>query len=470
MSSRQPSQGSSERYLRYGGRSLFILVILAFVVVGVNVLAARNPVQWDVTQNKVLSLAPETLRLLDRLEGPAELIGFFPQELIGYRENDVRPLLHQYFIQSRGEVTYHFIDPQENPAAALEYGEALSSNEAWMVVKYAGDFEVIRVINEIEITGALVRLLDPTDRVIYALTGHGEPALTSGSSGHYQLLIQALLRKRYEIHELNLLANPVIPPNARLILIVDPIQYLAQAEIDLLDEYLGRGGGLVVALEPSLVTEQDSSEDPLRGYLRARWGIDLHDDIVYEADLIPPFTAQGINFGSHEITLGLENSTTLFPTASSLGPTESVPEGIDRSALVGTSAQAWGETGLTTLAEEPEMEVSFDAQDYEGPLVVASAVEEASSRSRMVIFGDAEFFNDDYFEQFANGPLMLNAIDWTAHHEGLIGLSPSQTVARFILPPSQSRINAMFIGVVIVIPGLVVLAGILVWWSRRRRL
>jgi ABC-type uncharacterized transport system involved in gliding motility auxiliary subunit len=459
------------RYLSFGGRALLIsaaAVILLFIA---NWLAVRNPVQWDWTENQVLSLASETLLVLEQLESPVELIGFFPQELASYRENDVRPLLHQYFIESQGGVTYEFIDPQENPAAALQYGQPPAASGAWLVVVYQEDFEVVAVPNEIEITGAIVRLLDPRQRVVYVMSGHGEAALLQGPNLSYQRLSQALIRKRYQIRELNLLADPQIPSDAQLILIIDPRQNLTDNEIELLDEHLSTGGGLVVALEPSLIIGNDSETDRLRSYLRDRWGLLVHDDLVYEADLIPPLTAQGASFASHEITLGLQNSTTLHPTSSSIGSTGEDVEDLDRYALVGTGEQAWGETGLEILEPDPEGAVSFDPEsDFPGPVVLAAALQENSSFSRIVVFADAEFASDDYFDEFANSNLILNAIDWTAHHTGLIGLTPNPVVARFILPPSQSRINAMFAGVVVFIPGAVVLAGLLVWWLRRRRL
>jgi ABC-type uncharacterized transport system involved in gliding motility auxiliary subunit len=459
------------RYLSFGGRAVLILAAAVILLFIANWLAVRNPVQWDWTENQVLSLASETLFVLEQIESPVELIGFFPQELASYRENDVRPLLHQYFIESQGGVTYEFIDPQENPAASLQYGQPPAASGAWLIVVYQDDFEVVAVPNEIEITGAIVRLLDPRQRVVYVLSGHGEANLFQGPDLSYQRLTQALIRKRYQIQELNLLTDPQIPSDAQLILIIDPRQNLTENEIELLDEHLSTGGGLVVALEPSLISELDSQSDRLRNYLSDRWGLLVHDDLVYEADLIPPLAAQGTTFASHEITLGLQNSTTVHPTASSVGSTTEIVEGLDRIALVETGERAWGETGLEILEPDPEGAVSFDPEsDYIGPVVLAAALQENNSFSRIVVFGDADFASDEYFDEFANSDLILNAIDWTAHHTGLIGLTPNPVVARFILPPSQSRINAMFAGVVVIIPGAVVVAGVLVWWSRRRRL
>jgi hypothetical protein len=224
-----------------------------------------------------------------------------------------------------------------------------------------------------------------------------------------------------------------------------------------------------VAFEPSIITGLDLHTSRLRTYLSQRWGLDVHDDLVYEADLIPPLSAQGVSFASHEITLGLENSITLHPTASSLGPSATQVEGIDRIALEQTSDQAWGETGLTSLEMDSNGAIELDEGDYPGPVVLAAAIEDPQVFTRLVVFGDADFIRDSYFNEFANSALFLNAVNWTAHRQGLIGLTPNQAVPRFLLPPSQSRITAMFIGVVILIPGSVVAAGALVWWLRRRR-
>jgi hypothetical protein len=460
----------TRRYLKLGGRSLLITSILVLLLVAVNWVIASNPLHWDWTENKVRSLTPETVQVLEQLEGPVQLIGFFPPELSSYRENDVRPLLHQYFTLSQGGVTYRFVDPQADPAAALQYGQPPAGSGAWLVVTYQDDFELISVPNEIEITGALVRLLDPRQRVAYLLSGHGEADLIDSVDSGYHELAQALVRNRYQLRRLNLLTNPVIPSEAQLILILNPSQNLAAAEIDLLDEHLNSGGGLVVAFEPYIITGLDQQTSRLKGYLSQRWGLDVHDDLVYEADLIPPTSAQGVGFASHEITLGLENSITLHPTASSLGPSTSAVEGIDRIALVQTNDRAWGETGLTMLETEPDTRIELnEEEDYPGPVVLAAAIENPQTFARLVIFGDTDFISDAYFDDFSNSAMFLNAVDWTSHSRGLIGLSPNQAVPRFLLPPSQSRITAMFIGVVILIPGSVMIAGGLVWWLRRRR-
>jgi hypothetical protein len=338
-----------------------------------------------------------------------------------------------------------------------------------VVVTYQDDYELISIPNEIEITGALVRLLDPRQRVAYVLSGHGEVDLIDAPDSGYQALSQALTRSRYQLRQLNLLSDPEIPIDAQLLLILDPRQNLTADEVNLIDQYLTDGGGLVVALEPAIITGLDLQTSRLRAYISQRWGLDVHDDLVYEADLIPPLTAQGVSFADHEITLGLENSITLHPTASSLAPSTAETQGIERIALVQTSANAWGETGLTVLGADTDSSIEFDEDDYPGPVVLAAAIEDPQSFTRIVIFSDTDFVSDNFFDDFANRAFFLNAVDWTAHHRGLIGLSPNQAVPRFILPPSQSRITAMFIGVVILIPGSVVVAGGLVWWLRRRR-
>ena len=70
---------------------------------------------------------------------------------------------------------------------------------------------------------------------------------------------------------------------------------------------------------------------------------------------------------------------------------------------------------------------------------------------------------------YANGDLFINSIDWVAGQEDLIDLTPKDTTQRLMLPPDRVTMNLILLGTVIIIPGLALVAGIVVWIQRRRR-
>ena len=146
-----------------------------------------------------------------------------------------------------------------------------------------------------------------------------------------------------------------------------------------------------------------------------------------------------------------------------------VASGTAQSGLVYSAQQAWGETDLEGL-NSGEGQVQFDADaDIPGPVTLAAAAENLSSAARLVVFGDAEFPTDAYFLAYGNGDLFVNAVDWSAGREELISLNPRSATPRTLASPQAYTLNLIFLGTVILAPGVALVAGVLTWLQRRRR-
>jgi gliding motility-associatede transport system auxiliary component len=138
-------------------------------------------------------------------------------------------------------------------------------------------------------------------------------------------------------------------------------------------------------------------------------------------------------------------------------------------SLVTTAPQSWAETDLKNL-QDPNSQITFDPQtDQQGPISLAATAENTQQKSRVVIFGDADFASDSYFTAYANSDLFMNSVDWAARKENLINLTPKQSTQRLMVPPQRVTLNLIFLGTVFVLPGLALLSGITVWIQRRRR-
>jgi len=88
---------------------------------------------------------------------------------------------------------------------------------------------------------------------------------------------------------------------------------------------------------------------------------------------------------------------------------------------------------------------------------------------RIVVFGDSDFASDAFYTQFGNGDIFINSVDWAAEQEELINLTPKDNIQRFLLPPQSVIQNLILLGVVFVLPGVVLLAGAVVWVQKRQR-
>jgi ABC-type uncharacterized transport system involved in gliding motility auxiliary subunit len=106
-------------------------------------------------------------------------------------------------------------------------------------------------------------------------------------------------------------------------------------------------------------------------------------------------------------------------------------------------------------------------------MVAASLKPPAKSErgGRLVIIGDADFAADGYLDDLGNRDLVLNSISWLTDEEALIARRPKEIaeIARPLSPLVLTRRQAhlIFFVAVMVVPGLLLLTGIVVVVRRR---
>jgi ABC-type uncharacterized transport system involved in gliding motility auxiliary subunit len=169
---------------------------------------------------------------------------------------------------------------------------------------------------------------------------------------------------------------------------------------------------------------------------------------------------------THPITQNLsQNYAVILPQARSVGIATTPPKGIQLTPLILTSSSSWGETNLQT-----NVTPAFDnGVDFAGPLNMAVAGENAATKGRVVVFGNSTFAIDGNFDAYGNGNMFINSLDWAATQNNLINITPRKKVTRSFSPPSSLGLVVILIGSIIVLPGLVVFAGISSWLARRKR-
>jgi ABC-type uncharacterized transport system involved in gliding motility auxiliary subunit len=453
------------RQARYGGNALVISLAFLGILVVVNYLAYANPVRADLTEDQDFSLAPETRLLLSELQAPAHLIGFYSPDSRGSQES-LQPILDAYRIYSDGLVTYEFVDPVADPLAAREYGV---TRDGSLVVAIGDASEVVAFPSEQEITSALVRLANPEDRKVYFLIGHGERDIEETGDSGFSEVRSALEAKNYDVATLNLLVDPQIPEDALAVVVAGPTLPLTAEEGQLLSTYLDGGGALVLLQQPRVETRFGDTADPLETYLSQTWGITPADDLVIEPRSQNFIFAIAFSYADHAITSRMQNLAAYFPAARSLTVTPLADASVSQTSLAFSSEYAWGETDLGFLDTQSQPEFD-EANDTPGPLALAAVAENLTARSRVVVIGDSDFASNQYFYQLGNGDLIVNSIDWAAGQENLISLTPKPATQRLVVPPSTQVMALIVLTTVGLMPGSVVVLGVWVWWTRRRRM
>ncbi|MFP3853996.1 MAG: GldG family protein [Anaerolineales bacterium] len=458
-------QALTGRQARYGSNALLLVLSFAGILGVINYLALENPTTWDLTEDQRYSLAPETENLLDSLEQPVTIKGFYTADAAGSREN-VEPLLNQYVEASEGLVELEFIDPRQQPLQAEQYGV---TRDGTLVVLQGERSELVSTATERDISSSIIRVSQPGERVLYFITGHGERELTSSSDPGYAQARAALESKNYRVEELNLLSVNEIPEDAEVVVIAGSDQAISEEELETLSVYLNQGGALMILLEPVVETEIEAGENPLYPYLEEEWGLLVHNDVVVDLDSNLPLAGIAVSYANHPITDRMGNLASFYPSARSLASVEGGIEGVNTTELVQTGQNSWGETNFQSLSGEGELGFQ-EGEDFAGPVTVAMAAAEDESGSRLVVFGDSDFASNANYFGLGNGDIFVNSVDWLAGQENLIQLTPRERTQRTVVPPSVQTLGLIFLATVILIPGASIGAGVVVWWQRRRRM
>ena len=219
--------------------------------------------------------------------------------------------------------------------------------------------------------------------------------------------------------------------------------------------------------EPIILTEFGDSPDPLADYLANDWGIVLNNDIIIDLTSQQLLSAVSESAGQHPITNNLSaNYLVIMPQTRSISLI-TLADSVIQTPLLLTSQNSWGEVNFTS-AEGAE--VSFDPEaDLPGPLTMAAAGENTATSGRVVVFGNSFFASNEMFDVYGNGNFFINSVDWAAEQENLINITPNTPKQRTFIPPNQIQLLIILLGSILVIPGLVVFAGISSWLARRRQ-
>jgi ABC-type uncharacterized transport system involved in gliding motility auxiliary subunit len=457
------------RQAKYGSNALVLVIAFVGILVVVNYLAYKNTKQWDLTEDQSNTLAKETVDVLKSVPETVVAKAFYSSDSqLTNAKDSTQALLEKYVYAGNGKFQYEFIDPNKNPSAAQDAG---ISTDGTIVLYMGNQKQSVPSSTESDVTGAIVRLMNPGAHVVYFLTGHGEFPIDDGSDQSYTELKTTLEARNYKVASLNLLTTGQIPQDANVIVIAGPDQPLSTEEVSLLDEYLKNGGSVVVMENPGIITNFGTDVDPLADYLSSTYGIILGNDVVVDVTgnqvYQNAFFVIGTPSGDHVITNPISSLVTGFNYARSVSISGSIGTDFTKTELVFTADQSWGETDVASLQDGS---AKYDAEvDTIGPVSLAVSTQGSSMDERLVVFGNSDFATNAGFGWYGNGDLIVNSIDWAAKAENLISLTPKQTVNRTLVQPQGYTMGLILLASLIVLPGVVIVAGVSAWLIRRKQ-
>jgi ABC-type uncharacterized transport system involved in gliding motility auxiliary subunit len=461
---------ASGRSARYGANAVIYSIAYIGVLVAINYLSSLHHTRLDLTAEKVFSLSSQSVNVVKGLQKPLKLYGFFQGG-----ENPAARELYQTFAYNSPKVSYELVDPDKHPEMAERYKVSTMGTTH---LQYGGeDGEGLNVseLSEEGLTNAIVKVTKKTKKMIDFLDGHGEADIddTQAQDG-FGAIKKDLEGEGYEVRKLLLAQMPKVPDDTNLVIVAGPIKPIGVHEIDQLNDYLKRGGHIVAMFQPQR-PDQPIDEAALTK-LAADWGVKVGNDIVVD-QVVRLFEgpALGLNplvqtYAEHPVTKGFKQRT-VFPMSRSLTAEADLKPGLMVTPLAKTSDTSWAEVNLDMLFRQSKAQL--DDKDTRGPIAVVEAVEanleqlgQGKGEARLVIFGTTDFADNQYVASFFNRDFFINSVDWLTGEEDSISIRPrSIRASRFRLTTAQFSI--VFAFAVLLLPEMLLMAGIVVWWERR---
>lgn len=479
-----------ERY-RTAGLVVLQVILLGIVFIQLNYLSCRRHTTWDMTQNRRFTLSETTGNYLSSLGSEVRIVMAF----LGTSElySDVKGLIAEYDRVGGDSVTSEFLDLSRSRGRIAELGDKhqLEFNRNQIVIlgetgriktiaaeelvtREPGSGRVIEFKGEEVLTAALLEVTELQQRKIYLVTGDRRADELVQIAGQLQPLTNS---QNARLESLVLEGRQEIPEDADALLFAGNSSDLTERELELVTNYWNdQRGGLVILLDPNADTPNLSS-------LLREHGVGPRKDRVLSVVSIPGVAARRI----YDVPVSLmpgNGPTRDLPALSTQlkGHTQSIDvlfeddllhsENIFASPLMIVAGEGfWGETDYQSE------DISFNPDIDQGrpdPIFTAASVEKGlpgdsrmlEGSSRMVVVGNANLISPVGNTAKLDADFTMASLNWVMNREELMGISPRRPTA-FTLNVSPDSLGFLQSLVILLLPGLALVAGAFVWMKRR---
>ncbi|MGH7789947.1 MAG: GldG family protein [Candidatus Binatia bacterium] len=452
-----------ERSTRYGTSAVVASLIFIAILGIVNFLSYRHHHRFDLTSASIFSLSPQSAQVLEGLTQDLRMEAFVE----GGIGPEIADLLRNYSDASP-RVSVRLIDPDREPELVERYGI-----KAYNTVRltYGEANSQVTQPSEETITNALIKLTRAARQTICVIDGHGEADLDDQESARGLAQAKtALENENYEVKKVLLASLEQVPAECSIVLVAGPSRPYLPQELPLLDAYLKGGGRALFLLAPQRAAEFAAFLEP--------WGVKLGNDIVVD-QVVRIFQGPSLGLAplvdtydaTHEISRTLKGRT-IFPMTRSVSADAEGKQGLTVTELVKTSPSSWAETDLTALFQQQVALV--DPSDRRGPVSIAATVVADlqamgvpdGKEARLAVFGSLEFADNQHLEgTYFNRDLFLNTVGWLVGQSDLVSIRP-RTMRASRVNFSQSEGTIIFYLSVLIVPELLLIIGLAVWWRR----
>jgi ABC-type uncharacterized transport system involved in gliding motility auxiliary subunit len=416
-------------------------------------LASLHPRRLDLTPERRFTLSPHTREVLGRLTQDVRITLFYSSQTPAQR-HEMADLLALYS-EAQPRISVQLLDLDRSPGAAKRLG-ATEYNTA--VVEAGERRELIDLVTEERLSGALLGVAGTSPIVTYFVVGHGEHDPRNGdertgASEAARVLASEGFRPRV------LEGAAEVPPDAGLVVLAGPRRDLRPAEVEALAAWIARGGKALVLADPGA--------PPSVATLLARFGIELAGDLVVDE--------RGRLFGTDGLSARVAYlNQVLVPTAPEVQALLPEAQSLRLLDLPGVRADYLAMTPEDTWADVERRAAQGAAvfrpgEDRAGPLPVAALVHTADGEGRLLAVGDSDFVTNLHVNVLGNRDLLLAAAGLVARAEALAAARPSAPPGGTFSPVTLTAREARLVFWAVVVAPAALLGMVALATARRRR-
>jgi ABC-type uncharacterized transport system involved in gliding motility auxiliary subunit len=480
----------TKRKVKAGVNSTIITVVVLALVVVLYLILMNHTKRVDLTQAKRFSLSEQTIKILERLEGPVKAHAFYSKQ---QDASSITELFTEYKYHYK-DFEFEIIDPDLNPGLVEDMGIEEYGD---VVLSYKDKTEEVKSKNEEGLTNALIKLSEVEVKKVYFITGHGERSTDDYSKDGYDKIKAAIKTENFDVEELLLLRAEKVPEDCAVLISAGPKLDYEPHELDLIEDYLLEGGRIVFLIDPG---EREDHLINIQMFLE-RYGIVLGNDVIidpFSRVLSGDFFMPVINSYTYNPITRDFDLATFFRFARSVGAKESDDTRIFARQVASTGEASWAEKDLITLlsgegaefnegidekgpvgiiaysainlydetAEDSEMAEEEEAGGEPGGGPLEDDEEKPVEEAFIFVAGDSDFITNAMYQTQGNKDLFLNTINYLSDRGDLITIRPKQQDSVYLTLTSKQGRIAFFI-IMIIIPLFVIFVGIYVNIQRR---
>ena len=457
----------SRKGAKYGASSGLVVILGVLVIVGLAVLTAkpRFDKTIDLSRDKTNTLSEQSLKAIETINKKEKEVSAVAYFLDAQQESTFKDLINLY-LNAGAKIKVEYVNPQKDPTKAM--ADKLTSGNT-VIFRLGVQENRITTFTEEKITNSLVNILKENAKKIYFTKGHGEGQITGNDGTGFDILVQELKNNRYDVADVSLLETTKVPDDATTLIIGGPKYDFKPAETKALEDFIGRGGNVLVMVDS--MVKADALNDTLTKY-----GIRYNTDLLIlrpddpRAQLIGQNNAIVSDFDDmNPVTKDFAKKTNVSVLFQF---TRSISEVTDNTAkfkvsLIGKTASDAGIKVKNVTSQADLKNITPDRIEQGSFAAIASSTgKQGEKEVRIIATGSVEFANNQGAQASEHRDLFLNMVSYLTQDDDFISIRPKDPAKSTLsLSTPGAMLNLKFIS--FVYPFIFLGLGMLFWMRRR---